>query len=123
MVVASQFATPDKANAVLRGGSNVRMRDVDPDLQASLRLSRTAGALVQEDSMSKREHIIMVPDDVKSLAPSVLRHRVTVTPELELEGVEKFAASYRKVLGAIEEKDESCGIILIRLSDSSGDRK
>jgi len=29
----------------------------------------------------------VVPDDVKSLAPAVLRHRVTVAPELELEGV------------------------------------
>ncbi len=28
-----------------------------------------------------------VPDDVKALAPAVLRHRVTVAPELELEGV------------------------------------
>ena len=29
----------------------------------------------------------VVPDDVKSLAPAVLRHRVAVAPELELEGV------------------------------------
>ena len=29
----------------------------------------------------------VIPDDVKSLAPAVLRHRVTVAPELELEGV------------------------------------
>jgi MoxR-like ATPase len=29
----------------------------------------------------------VVPDDVKGLAPTVLRHRVTVAPELELEGV------------------------------------
>jgi MoxR-like ATPase len=29
----------------------------------------------------------VVPDDVKTLAPAVLRHRVTVAPELELEGV------------------------------------
>jgi MoxR-like ATPase len=29
----------------------------------------------------------VVPDDVKALAPAVLRHRVTVAPELELEGV------------------------------------
>jgi MoxR-like ATPase len=29
----------------------------------------------------------VVPDDVKALAPSVLRHRVVVAPELELEGV------------------------------------
>ena len=29
----------------------------------------------------------VVPDDVKALAPSVLRHRIAVAPELELEGV------------------------------------
>ena len=29
----------------------------------------------------------VIPDDVKALAPAVLRHRVTVAPELELEGV------------------------------------
>jgi len=29
----------------------------------------------------------VVPDDVKALAPAVLRHRIAVAPELELEGV------------------------------------
>jgi MoxR-like ATPase len=29
----------------------------------------------------------VVPDDVKSLATAVLRHRVILAPELELEGV------------------------------------
>jgi MoxR-like ATPase len=29
----------------------------------------------------------VIPDDVKLLAPAVLRHRVNVAPELELEGV------------------------------------
>ncbi len=29
----------------------------------------------------------VVPDDVKGLAPAVLRHRIAVAPELELEGV------------------------------------
>lgn len=29
----------------------------------------------------------VIPDDVKALAPAVLRHRLTVAPELELEGV------------------------------------
>jgi MoxR-like ATPase len=33
-----------------------------------------------------------VPDDVKSLAPAVLRHRISVAPELELEGVTPDAA-------------------------------
>jgi MoxR-like ATPase len=34
----------------------------------------------------------VVPDDVKSLAPAVLRHRVAVAPELELEGITADAA-------------------------------
>jgi MoxR-like ATPase len=39
-----------------------------------------AAALIEE-----RDYVI--PDDVKLLAPAVLRHRVNVAPELELEGV------------------------------------
>ena len=39
-----------------------------------------AAALIEE-----RDFVI--PDDVKLLAPAVLRHRVNVAPELELEGV------------------------------------
>jgi MoxR-like ATPase len=34
----------------------------------------------------------VVPDDVKCLAPAVLRHRVAVAPELELEGITADAA-------------------------------
>ena len=34
----------------------------------------------------------VTPDDVKALAPAVLRHRVVVAPELELEGVAADAA-------------------------------
>lgn len=34
----------------------------------------------------------VTPDDVKQLAPAVLRHRVVVAPELELEGVSADAA-------------------------------
>ena len=34
----------------------------------------------------------MIPDDVKGMAPAVLRHRVSVAPELELEGVTPDAA-------------------------------
>jgi MoxR-like ATPase len=29
----------------------------------------------------------VIPDDVKSLAPAVLRHRIALAPELEIEGV------------------------------------
>jgi MoxR-like ATPase len=35
--------------------------------------------------LERREFV--VPDDVKAMAKSVLRHRITVAPELELEGV------------------------------------
>src|SRR5881394_3807090 len=41
-------------------------------------------------SLDGRDYVI--PDDVKALAPAVLRHRVSVAPELELEGVTADAA-------------------------------
>jgi MoxR-like ATPase len=44
----------------------------------------------------------VVPDDVKELAPAVLRHRVAVAAELELEGITADAA-----LGGIIEKIEA----------------
>ena len=46
-----------------------------------------------------REYVI--PDDVKQLAPAVLRHRITVAPELELEGVTSDQA-LRAILEQIE---------------------
>jgi MoxR-like ATPase len=44
-----------------------------------LKAARSAALLEQRD--------YVIPDDVKSLAPAVLRHRITLAPELELEGV------------------------------------
>jgi MoxR-like ATPase len=44
----------------------------------------------------------VIPDDVKTMAPAVLRHRVNVAPELELEGVTPDAA-----LAAILEQVEA----------------
>ena len=44
-----------------------------------LKASRAAALLDERD--------FVIPDDVKTLAPAVLRHRVAVAPELELEGV------------------------------------
>jgi MoxR-like ATPase len=51
---------------------------------ALLKLSQAAALLDGRD--------YVVPDDVKALAPAVLRHRVAVAPELELEGVTADAA-------------------------------
>jgi MoxR-like ATPase len=50
--------------------------------------------------LEERDYVI--PDDVKLLAPAVLRHRVNVAPELELEGVTADQA-----LKAILEKTEA----------------
>ena len=58
-----------------------------------LKASRAAAMLDERD--------YVVPDDVKTLAPAVLRHRVSVAPELELEGVTPDAA-----LKAILDKTE-----------------
>ena len=46
---------------------------------ALLKAARANAVLEQRD--------FVVPDDVKAMARSVLRHRITVAPELELEGV------------------------------------
>ena len=50
--------------------------------RASVALLRLAQAAALLDGRS-----FVVPDDAKSLAPPVMRHRVMVAPELELEGV------------------------------------
>lgn len=46
---------------------------------ALLKLAQAAALLDGRD--------FVIPDDVKALAPPVLRHRIAVAPELELEGV------------------------------------
>ena len=50
--------------------------------RAGVALLKTSRALAL---LEGRDFVI--PDDVKQLAPAVLRHRVSVAPELELEGV------------------------------------
>ncbi len=55
--------------------------------RASVALLKMAQAAALLDG---REYVI--PDDVKNLAPPVLRHRVALAPELELEGVTPDAA-------------------------------
>jgi len=52
----------------------------EPRAGVSLLKAARAAAL-----LDGREFV--VPDDVKLLAPAVLRHRINVAPELELEGV------------------------------------
>ena len=60
---------------------------------ALLKLSQASALLDGRD--------YVVPDDAKALAPAVLRHRVIVAPELELEGVSADAA-LRSVIDRVE---------------------
>jgi MoxR-like ATPase len=55
---------------------------IAPGPRASLALMETARALAL-----LRGRDFTTPDDVKEMAPSVLRHRVTLTPEAEMEGM------------------------------------
>ena len=60
-------------------------------LGASPRASVALLKLAQASALMEGRDFV-VPDDVKALAPAVLRHRVVVAPELELEGVTPDAA-------------------------------
>jgi MoxR-like ATPase len=64
--------------------------------RAGVALLKTARALAL---IGGRDYVI--PDDVKRLAPAVLRHRVSVAPELELEGVTADQA-LRGILDQVE---------------------
>ena len=65
----------------------VRATREAPDLEtgASPRAaSMLAGAARARAALDGRDYVI--PDDIKALAPSVLRHRVTLSPAAEIEG-------------------------------------
>ncbi len=112
-------------HAVADAGSLRRLRDacrrvrVEPSLvayvAAIVRATRTAPVLTLGASprgsvallkMAQASALLegrsyVIPDDVKALAPAVLRHRVTVAPELELEGVAPDSA-LRGIIEKIE---------------------
>ena len=67
--------------------------------RATVALMKAAQASALLDGRS-----FATPDDVKGLAPAVLRHRVAVAPELELEGVSADAA-----LASVIERVEAPG--------------
>ncbi len=68
--------------AVVRGTRDAASLTLGASPRAGVSLLKAARAAALLES---RDYVI--PDDVKMLAPGVLRHRVTVAPELELEGV------------------------------------
>ena len=68
--------------AIVRATREAASLTLGASPRAGVALLTTSRALALR---SGREFVI--PDDVKQLAPAVLRHRVAVAPELELEGV------------------------------------
>jgi MoxR-like ATPase len=82
--------------ALVRGTRAAASLTLGASPRASVSLLKAARASA---FLEGRDYVI--PDDVKQLAPAVLRHRVSVAPELELEGVTADAA-----LKAILDKTE-----------------
>ncbi|HYK82345.1 MAG TPA: MoxR family ATPase [Gemmatimonadales bacterium] len=82
--------------AIIRGSRDAASLTLGASPRAGVALLRAARAAALLDG---RDYVI--PDDVKRLAPAALRHRVSVAPELELEGVTPDAA-----LKAILDKTE-----------------
>ena len=82
--------------AIVRGTRDAASLTLGASPRAGVGLLKTARAAALLDG---RDYVI--PDDVKGLAPAVLRHRINVAPELELEGVTPDAA-----LKAILDKTE-----------------
>jgi MoxR-like ATPase len=73
--------------AVVRATRGAPVLTLGASPRGSVALLKMAQASALLDGRS-----YVVPDDVKALAPAVLRHRVAVAPELELEGVTPDAA-------------------------------
>jgi MoxR-like ATPase len=82
--------------AIVRGTRDAATLTLGASPRAGVGLLKTARAAAL---LEGRDYVI--PDDVKGLAPAVLRHRINVAPELELEGVTPDAA-----LKAILDKTE-----------------
>jgi MoxR-like ATPase len=68
--------------AIVRATRDTPVLTLGASPRGSVALLKMAQASALLDGRS-----YIVPDDVKALAPAVLRHRVAVAPELELEGV------------------------------------
>jgi MoxR-like ATPase len=68
--------------AIVRATRGAPVLTLGASPRASVALLKMAQASALLDGRN-----YVVPDDVKALAPAVLRHRVTVAPELDLEGV------------------------------------
>ncbi len=82
--------------AIVRATRDAASLTLGASPRAGVALLKSARAVALIEG---RDYVI--PDDVKSLAPAVLRHRVSVAPELELEGVTPDAA-LKSILERVE---------------------
>ena len=66
---------------ITRATREERMLALGASPRATVALFRAARAMAVTESRD-----FVTPDDVKGIAPAVLRHRITLSPELEVEG-------------------------------------
>jgi len=85
--VRVESALVQYVTAIVRTTRGAPVLTLGASPRASVALLKLAQAAALLDG---RDYVI--PDDVKELAPAVLRHRVILAPELELEGVTADAA-------------------------------
>ena len=89
-------AITEYITAIVRSTRDAASLTMGASPRAGIALLKTSRALAL---LEGRDYVI--PDDVKSLAPAALRHRIAVAPELELEGVSADAA-LQAILDRIE---------------------
>jgi len=82
--------------AIIRATRGAASLTLGASPRAGVSLLKASRALAL---LEARDYVI--PDDVKGLAPAVLRHRISVAPELELEGVTPDAA-LKTILDKVE---------------------
>ena len=85
--VRAEPALLDYITSLIRATRGAPAFTLGASPRASVALLKMAQAQAVTDGRN-----YLIPDDVKRLAPAVLRHRVVVAPELELEGVTADAA-------------------------------
>ena len=98
--VAAQVRVEEKLLAYLRDVVSATRRDEGVQLGAGPRGSLALLAATRAMA-ALRGRGFVTPDDVKELAPAVLAHRVTLSPEAEMEGLD-LAAVLQRIFERIE---------------------
>ena len=101
-VWTASVATPKPVSGATTS-QTVPVRLLGASLCATVALFKMARA-----GAALRGRDFATPDDVKDVAPSVLRHRVALSPEAEIEG-DTADAAVRRILDRVEVPEGAAG--------------